>query len=47
MKFWKALRWISSIVFVAWVVAIWLLGGPSSGLGGGISQLPTAPIIDR
>jgi hypothetical protein len=47
MKFWKALRWISSIVFVALVVAIWLLDGPSSGSGGSISQLPTAPIIDR
>ncbi len=47
MKFWKALRWISSIVFVTWVVAICLSGGPSSASGGGISQLPTAPIIDR
>ena len=47
MKFWKALRWISSIVFVALVVAIWLSGGPSSGSGDGTSQLPTAPIIDR
>ena len=47
MKFWKVLRWISSIVFVVLVVAVWLSSGPSSGSGGGTSQLPSAPIIDR
>ena len=47
MKFWKVLRWISSIAFVALVVTVWISSGPSARTGGGIPQLPSAPIIDR
>ena len=47
MKFWKVLRWISSIAFVALIAAQGLSGGSPNTAGGGISQLPPAPIIIR
>jgi hypothetical protein len=48
MTFWKYLRWISSIAFVALVIAVWLSGGQPTGSGGnGTQPLPPAPIIVR
>ena len=48
MTFWKALRWIGSIVFIALIAAIWLLSGPTTGSdGGGTQTLPPAPTIVR
>jgi len=42
MTFWKVLRWISSIVFVALIFAVWLSSGQSND-SDGTQQLPTAP----
>lgn len=47
MKFWKALRWISSIAFLALIAAVWLSIGSSNDSGGGVPHLPAAPIIVR
>lgn len=47
MTFWKALRWISSIVFFVLLIAVWLSGGQSTGTEGGAQPLPPAPTIVR
>lgn len=47
MKFWKVLRWISSIAFVGLAVAVWISSAPSTRSSDGIPQLPKAPIIVR
>lgn len=48
MKFWKYLRWISSIAFVALVITLWMHNRPGSATPTGTSQsLPAAPVIDR
>ena len=51
MRFWKYLRWISAIAFLALVMAVWLSNGQSSSssssTGGGLPQLPPAPTFVR
>jgi hypothetical protein len=45
MTFWKALRWIASIAFVALVLTMWLNGGKSNQPGNGATPLPPVPTI--
>lgn len=45
MTFWKYLRWISSIVFVALVLALGFFGSKSIATGGTEQPLPPVPTI--
>lgn len=45
MTFWKALRWIGSIAFVALVVSIWLQGGSANLPRSDAHKLPPVPTI--
>lgn len=45
MTFWKALRWIGSLVFIALVVTIWLDGPSSLHAPTGSNKLPLVPPI--
>jgi hypothetical protein len=48
MKFWNALRWFSSLVFIAIAVAIWLTGHHTGeATNTSVSPLPPAPLTVR
>lgn len=45
MTFWKALRWIGSIMFIALFIAAWMASTPTSSNTDQV--LPSAPVIVR